>query len=196
MILTREQEGMLAGKTSLAEQLAMDILVAYGECMNAKRMIPITSAHIAGNYTVMMDEGIEWLEDLVRRGGRVRVYTTKNPELYEFGQAERLGVPKFYQEKQMRIHEAMKSLGVVTLYSCHHYLVGNVPRFGDHIAWASSGSQVFANSVIGARSNRDGDHVVLAAAITGFIPEWGLHLDENRVGEVLVDVSNLNLRGI
>jgi predicted aconitase len=68
MILTREQEGMLAGKTSLAEQLAMDILVAYGECMNAKRMIPITSAHIAGNYTVMMDEGIEWLEDLVREG--------------------------------------------------------------------------------------------------------------------------------
>jgi predicted aconitase len=72
--------------------------------------------------------------------------------------------------------------------------VGNVPRFGDHIAWASSGSQVFANSVIGARSNRDGDHVALAAAIVGLIPEWGLHMSENRGGELLVDVGNLNLR--
>ncbi len=194
MILTREQEDMLTGKMGLAEQLAMEILVAYGECMNAKRMIPITSAHIAGNYTVMEDEGIEWLEDLAREGARVKVYTTKNPELYEFGQAEKFSVPVVYQDRQERIHNVMKSLGVVTLYSCHHYLVGNVPRFGDHIAWASSGSQVFANSVIGARSNRDGDHVVIAAAITGFIPEWGLHLDENRVGEILIDVDRLDLQ--
>jgi predicted aconitase len=194
MILTKEQEDMLAEKKGSAGRFAMEILVPYGECTGAKRMVPISSAHIAGNYSVLMDEGIEWLEDLVRRGARVKVYTTKNPELFEFGQAEEFGIPMFYQERQKRIHEAMKSLGVVPFYSCHHYLVGNVPRFGDHIAWASSGSQVFANSVIGARSNRDGDHVVLAAAITGFIPEWGLHLDENRIGEILVDVSKLNLQ--
>lgn len=194
MLLTKEQEEMLAGKKGEAEKLAMEILVAYGECMDAKRMIPITSAHIAGNYAVIEDEGIDWLEELADKGAKVKVYTTKNPELFEFGQAERLGVPLIYQKRQERIHNVMKSLGVVTLYSCHHYLVGNVPRFGDHIAWASSGSQVFANSVIGARSNRDGDHVVLAAAITGYIPEWGLHLEENRVGEILIDVSKLNLQ--
>ena len=102
-------------------------------------------------------------------------------------------IPNIYQIRQKRIHEALKSLGVTLTYSCHHYLVGNVPRFGDHIAWASSGSQVFANSVIGARSNRDGDHVALAAAITGVIPEWGMHITENRKAEMLIDVSPLDL---
>jgi predicted aconitase len=73
--------------------------------------------------------------------------------------------------------------------------VGNVHRFGDHIAWASSGSQVFANSVIGARSNRDGDHAALAAAIVGAIPEWGLHLKGNPKGEFVVDAGGLDLGG-
>lgn len=193
MVLTREQEEMLAGKFGEAEKACMEILLAYGEATGAHRMIPISSAHIAGNYTVIMDEGIEWLEGLSAKGAKMKVFTTKNPELYEFGEEDRLEVPPFYRDRQQRIHAVMSSLGITTCYSCHHYLVGNLPRFGDHIAWASSGSQVLANSLIGARSNRDGDHVVLAAAITGFIPEWGLHLDENRAGEILVDVRKLKL---
>jgi len=171
----------------------MEILVAYGQCYDAERMIPITSVHIAGNYSVLMDEGIEWLEDLAAEGARVQVYTTKNPEMYDFEQADELGIPDFYRVRQWRIHEALLRLGVIPTYTCHHYLVGNVPRFGDHIAWASSGSQVFANSVIGARSNRDGDHVAIAAAVAGAIPEWGLHLDGNRRGELLIDVGSLPL---
>ena len=194
MELNADQHDMLSGKKGRGARKAMEILTAYGACYNAERMIPITSVHIAGNFTVMMDEGIEWLEDLSKEGTKVSVYTTKNPELYDFEQAEELKVPLVYQERQKRIDTVLRSLGVVLTYSCHHYLVGNVPRFGDHIAWASSGSQVFANSVIGARSNRDGDHVALAAAVTGVIPEWGLHLTENRKGEFLIDVGELNLQ--
>lgn len=112
--------------------------------------------------------------------------------MYDFDQADDMNIPMYHRVRQGKIHDVLKSLGIVLTYSCHHYLVGNVPRFGDHIAWASSGSQVFANSVIGARSNRDGDHVALAAAIVGAIPEWGLHLEENRKGELLVDVNALH----
>jgi predicted aconitase len=191
MILDRQQEEMLEGKAGLGAQKAMKILLAYGECYAAKRMIPVTSVHIAGNFPVLQDEGIEWLEDLAQDGTAVKVYTTKNPEMFDFKQVDEMNIPMYLQVRQKRIHEVLKSLGVVLTYSCHHYLVGNVPRFGDHIAWASSGSQVFANSVIGARSNRDGDHVALAAAVTGVIPEWGLHLSENRKGEVLIDVNGL-----
>jgi predicted aconitase len=158
-------------------------------------MIPVTSVHIAGNYPVLMDEGIEWLEDLAQGGTKVSVYTTKNPEMFDFDDWEELKVPEMYQERQRRIDAVLRSLGVTLTYSCHHYLLGNVPRFGDHIAWASSGSQVYANSVIGARSNRDGDHVALAAAITGVIPEWGMHLTENRRGQVVVETERLNLEG-
>ncbi|MBW1667079.1 MAG: aconitase X catalytic domain-containing protein [Deltaproteobacteria bacterium] len=192
MKLTENQKQMLDGKEGRGARKAMEILAAYGECYEAERLIPITSVHIAGNYPVLMEEGIEWLEDLASDGTRVRVFTTKNPEMYDFEQADELKVPAGLRSKQKRIHEALKSLGVALTYSCHHYLVGNVPRFGDHIAWASSGSQVFANSVIGARSNRDGDHVALAAAIVGAIPEWGLHLTQNRKGEILIDVGSLD----
>jgi predicted aconitase len=194
MKLSREHQEMLDGTKGRGVRKAMEILTAYGDCYDAKRMIPITSVHIAGNYPVLMDEGIEWLEELSEGGTRVTVYTTKNPEMYDFEQAEELKIPMAYQERQRRIDSVLRSLGVVPTYSCHHYLVGNVPRFGDHIAWASSGSQVFANSVIGARSNRDGDHVAIAAAIAGVIPEWGLHMAENRFGEMLIDAGNLDHR--
>ncbi len=193
MELTKRQQEMLEGKNGPGAQKAMEILTAYGECYGAARMVPVTSVHMAGNFPVLMDEGVEWLEDLAGEGTRVSVYTTKNPEMFDPEQAEELLIPTYYQVRQKRIHEALKSLGVTLTYSCHHYLVGNVPRFGDHIAWASSGSQVFANSVIGARSNRDGDHVALAAAIVSAIPEWGLHLTENRKAELLIDVAGLNL---
>ncbi|RJR34027.1 MAG: DUF521 domain-containing protein [Desulfobacteraceae bacterium] len=172
----------------------MEILVAYGNCYEAERMIPITSVHIAGNFPVLMDEGVEWLEDLAGEGTRVKVFTTKNPEMYDPEEADELRIPDFFRVRQKRIHQALKSLGVTLTYTCHHYLAGNVPRFGDHIAWASSGSQVFANSVIGARSNRDGDHVALAAAIIGAIPEWGMHLQENRKGQMLIDAGLLDTR--
>ena len=193
MELTADQKAMLDGGRGKGARKAMEILVAYGNVYASKRMVPVRSVHIAGNFPVMMDEGVEWLEELARDGTRVQTYTTKNPEMFDFEQADELRIPMAYQVRQKRIHEALKSLGVTLTYSCHHYLVGNVPRFGEHIAWASSGSQVFANSVIGARSNRDGDHAALAAAIVGAIPEWGLHLKENRKGEFVVDVKQLDL---
>ncbi len=193
MELTAEQKGMVAGEQGEGVRRAMEILMAYGQCYDAKRLIPVTSVHMAGNFPVLLDEGIEWLEDLAQGGTRVRVFTTKNPEMYDPLQADEMNIPVRLRQRQGRIHEVLKKLGIVPTYTCHHYLVGNVPRFGDHIAWASSGSQVFANSVIGARSNRDGDHVALAAAIAGVIPEWGLHIKENRKADLIVDVGGLPL---
>ena len=196
MELSPREEGLLSGKQGPGAKRAMEILVAYGEACEAERMIPVVSTHMGGNYSVLMDEGVEWLEELAKGGTRVSVLTTKNPEQFDFEDADELKVPMFYREAQKRIDNALRSLGVTLTYSCHHYLVGNLPRFGEHIAWASSGSQVYANSVIGARSNRDGDHVVLAAAITGVIPEWGLHLTENRRAQVLVDAGGLDFNAL
>ena len=173
--------------------MCMQLMVTMGEINGANRMIPIVSGHMAGKYSVMGDEGVGWIEELVRGGARINVYTTKNPEMFDFENPDELGVPQKYREQQHRIDHVLRGLGVTLTYSCHHYLVGNVPRFGDHIAWASSGSLVYANSVIGARSNREADHAVIAAGVTGVVPEWGLHLTENRKGEVLVSTKNLKL---
>ncbi|MEJ2723884.1 MAG: aconitase X [Deltaproteobacteria bacterium] len=193
MELQKREQEMLSGKYGSGLRKCMEILLAVGECYGAERMIPVTSVHIAGNYSVMETEGIEWLEELAQDGPKVKVFTTKNPEMYDFKDFREFNVPEDLQQKQNRINEVLKTLGVTLIYSCHHYLVGNLPRFGDHIAWASSGSGAYANSVIGARSNRDGDHTVISAAITGVIPEYGLHLSNNRKGQVIVTTDNLNI---
>jgi len=192
MKLNRYEEDVLRGRYGPGMKRCMEMLVAYGECYEAERMVPISSVHIAGNYPVLMDEGVEWLEELAGAGTKVKVFTTKNPEMFDFEDVVALGVPERFIEKQIRIDRALKALGVTLFYSCHHYLLGNAPRFGDHIVWASSGSQVYVNSIIGARSNRDGDHIGLFAAMTGVVPEWGLHITENRRGQVLVDLHNLD----
>ena len=103
---------MLDGKKGSGARKAMEILVAYGECYNAERLIPITSVHMAGNFPVLLDEGIEWLEDLAQDGTKVSVYTTKNPEMFDFEEAEELRIPKIYQVRQKKIDTALRSLGV------------------------------------------------------------------------------------
>ncbi len=193
MELTKTEQEMLSGKQGPGAQKCMQLLVAMGEVCGAKKMVPIVSGHIAGNYLVMGDEGIGWLEELVKDGAKIKVYTTKNPEMFDFENADELGVPQKYRDIQYRMNKALQELGVALTYTCHHYLVGNLPKFGDHITWASSGSLVYANSVLGARSNRDACHVVIAAGVAGVIPEWGLHLTENRKGQVLVTTKNLDL---
>jgi predicted aconitase len=191
--LTNKEKDMIEGRHGPGHQRCMEILTTVGDCYGSEKMVPVTSVHIAGNYSVMETEGVEWLEELVQDGARVAVFTTKNPEMFDFEDWKEFNVPENLQDKQNRIDNVLRTLGVTLTYSCHHYLVGNLPKFGDYIAWASSGSQVYANSVIGARCNREGDHVAISAAVTGVIPEWGLHLNENRKGQVIIDTHSLNI---
>ena len=172
----------------------MEILVAIGDIYGAERMIPISSANIAANYGVLRKEGIEWLEEFAKTGAKTRVFTTGNPQSFDFDLWKEMGVPEKFREIQFRISKVLKRLGIKLFYTCHPYLVGNLVRKGQHIAWAASETEIFANSVLGAMTNREGDHSALAAAVVGRTPEWGLHLPENRVGNVLVDVSELDLK--
>jgi predicted aconitase len=100
-----------------------------------------------------------------------------------------LGIPPSFAEKQLRIMSAFKRMGIVVSATCTPYLAGNLPRFGEHIAWSESSAISFSNSVIGARTNREGGPSALAASLCGVTPNYGLHLDENRKPEVLVDVN-------
>ena len=161
--------------------------------MVQKEWFPLPVSTWPGIIRLMETEGIEWLEELARDGAKLTVFTTKNPEMFDFEDWKEFDIPESLLDKQNRINNALKALGATLTYSCHHYLVGNLPRFGDHIAWASSGSAAYANSVIGARSNRDGDHTVISAALTGVIPEYSLHLSDNRKGQVIVTTENLNI---
>jgi predicted aconitase len=102
---------------------------------------------------------------------------------------ENIGFPKEFAEMQMRIMNAFKQMGIVITSTCTPYLAGNLPRFREHIAWSESSAVSFANSVIGARTNREGGPSALAAALCGVTPNYGLHLDENRKPTMVVNVD-------
>src|SRR3989454_277520 len=194
MRLTRAQRHLLDDGTG-AQRKAMQILLAVGRLADAPRLIPITSAHVSGvSYKMIGDPGLEFLEDFAR-DARVSVPTTVNPLGTDLGQWQALGVPPTFAEKQGRIARAYEAMGVRRSFTCTPYLIGVRPTFGEHVAWAESSAVCFANSVLGARTNREGGPAALAAAIVGATPEYGLHTDEGREPSVIVKVG-VKPRGI
>jgi predicted aconitase len=192
MNLTSEQQAMLDGKQGRAVRKAMEILTTLGTIYGAERLIPISSVQIAGvSYDNLGEAGLAFLEEMANGGGRARVLTTLNPAGMDVENWQPLGISPEFAEKQAHVLEAFARMGVVVTCTCTPYLSGNLPHFSEHIAWAESSAVCYANSVIGARSNREGGPSALAAALTGFTPAYGYHLDENRRPSLNVRVEDL-----
>jgi hypothetical protein len=190
MQLTKEQERMLAGEYGEILERNFRLLVRLGEIYGANRMIPVESIQVAGvSYKSIGDPGLEFLGDMANRGAKVKVPTTLNPPGMDLVDWEELGFPEDFAEKQLQIMDAFKKMGIAMTATCTPYLVGNMPRFGEHIAWSESSAVSFANSVLGARTNREGGPSALAAALCGVTPNYGLHLDEKRKPTLLVKVN-------
>lgn len=193
MHLTKEQESTLDGEKGPAYKKAMEILVALGEIYEAEKLIPIKNAHISGvSIRTAGEAGSTFIEDLVDKGAEVSVPTTINPAGMDLENWKELGAPEEMSKKQLRMVKAYEEMGASPTCSCTPYLNDNVPSFGEHLAWAESSAVVYANSVIGARTNREGAPSALASAITGLTPLHGYHLDENRKGDIeIIPESNL-----
>jgi len=190
MYLTKEQELMLAGEHGEVVERNFRLLVRLGEIYGADKMIQVGSVQVAGvSYKSIGDPGLEFLEDLASKGAKVKVPTTLNPPGMDLEDWRELGFPEDFAMNQLRIMEAFCSMGVMMTATCTPYLVGNLPRFGEHVAWSESSAVSFANSVIGARTNREGGPSALAAALCRVTPNYGLHLDENRKPSFLVNVN-------
>jgi predicted aconitase len=191
MYLTREEEGMLAGEDGRATQKAMEILVALGKIYDAERLVKVSSVQVSGvSYKNLGDAGLDFLDQLAA-DGRARVKTTLNPAGMSLTDWQSQGIESSFAEKQLKVIDAYRRLGVEVSCTCTPYLAGNEPRFGEHIAWGESSAVAYANSVIGARTNREGGPSALAASLTGRTPLYGLHLKVNRAATIAVDVSAL-----
>ncbi|NLD15988.1 MAG: DUF521 domain-containing protein [Tissierellia bacterium] len=186
MKLTKEQQDMLDGKYGKGTALAMKIQVAIGESFDAERMVPITRAHVA----LSNQEADLWFaEKLLEAGAKCRVAPTVNPGFCLSFFKEAGMVSEEDAALMQRTHDAYKGLGAILSYNCTPYIDTNVPNFGEVIAYSESSATPYVNAVWGARSNREGANSALCAAITGFVPEYGLLFDENRKGNILVEVE-------
>lgn len=189
MYLTKEDERILAEEKGYAARKSMEILVALGDLFGADKLIPIKSVQVAGvSYHNLGDAGLEFLAELAK-DGRVIVPTFLNPAGMDLQDWKKLGIPEDFAVKQKLVIDAFAAMGINTTCTCTPYLIGIEPKFGEHVAWAESSAVTYCNSVIGARTNREGGPSALAAAFVGKTPNYGLHLDEKRVPDMLVNVK-------
>ncbi|QQX89558.1 aconitase X catalytic domain-containing protein (plasmid) [Cupriavidus necator] len=190
MLLTEEETQMLNGEKGPAVRKAMEILVALGESFGAARLVPVNNVHMAGSSVLVAEEaGTRFVEDIRKQGGNFITRVTTNPTAVDPTQWKDIGIPESDAVLQTRLTDAYAGMGANTCNTCIPYLVGNSPRFGEHMAWGESSAVVFANSVCGARTNREGGPSGLASALTGRTPEYGFHLKENRYGKFLIKVE-------
>jgi predicted aconitase len=189
MYLTEKEQRMLDGEEGYAVRKSMEILVALGDIYGAERLIKVGSVQVAGvSYHNLGDAGLEFLNELAK-DGRVKVLTTLNPAGMDLENWRQLGISEEFAAKQNMVIDAFEKMGILISCTCTPYLIGNLPLYGEHVAWSESSAVTFANSVIGAKTNREGGPSALAAAFVGKTPCYGLHLDENRVPDIHVQVN-------
>lgn len=186
MYLDSDDEKILAGEYGETRRKMMEILVALGKVFGAEKFVPITSAQVAGaSYKTIGKWGLEWLRSL---DARVAVPAVLNPIGMPRDRWQEMNIPSDFAKKQNDVLDAYRRLGVKLECTCTPYYI-NRTSYGDHVAWSESSAVSYANSVIGARTNREGGPSALAAAIIGKTPYYGLHLWENRMPQVAFQVE-------
>jgi hypothetical protein len=171
----------------------MTILVKMAGVFGATRLLDITHAHI--DSTVFIgDATLEFAERLAALGARVAVPSTLNVTgVDEHGWRE-WAVPAEWASKAHRQMVAYQSMGTTPTWTCAPYQAGARPALGEQVAWGESNAIAFANSVLGARTERYPDLLDICCAITGRAPAAGLHLEENRAGRVLLQLDGVPRR--
>ncbi|WP_419164443.1 aconitase X [Candidatus Palauibacter sp.] len=183
LALLQEEEGEGA-------RLAMSILARMADVVGARELLDITAAHIDSSL-YQGPATLEFAERLAEGGARVQVPTTLNVSgVDEHGWRE-WDVPASWAEPARRQMEAYEAMGCEPTWTCAPYQTQARPGAGEQVAWGESSAIVFANSVLGARTERYPDLLDICCAVTGRAPAAGLHLTENRGGQVLVDLSRV-----
>lgn len=209
MKLAPDEKVMLEGKGGLGQQKAMELLVEYAEGLGAerfvdtnnvavltglfpypeliKKLVPTLDAdEIASRFFLNSDELV--VVDKVKAFTTSHIYRDQEyPEVQQGGE--------FLCEVTKKMERYCRRIGITNLATCSPYQSGNVPVMGEHCAWTESSAIPFCNSVLGGRTNIEGLHSAFASAVTGKTPLWGMHLDENRLGKVIVDVE-IDMTGI
>jgi predicted aconitase len=193
MYLSRDEENIYRGERGDTLRRMMEILVALGDIYEAERLIPVKSVQIAGvSFKNIGEAGLEWISDLK---GHVVVPSILNPAGMDLCRWKEMGISEGFARNQQATIDAYQRLGITIDCTCAPYQIyDRLAVKGDHLAWSESSAVSYANSVIGAKTNREGGPSALAAALVGKTPCYGYHLDENRGPTHLIEVET-DLKG-
>ena len=191
--LTPDEKQMLGGERGEGVAMAMRIVVALAEAVGAARLLEVASAHVDGGL-YHGPVGLEFAERLADGGGHVAVPTTMNVSSLDLLHPELIRLDAETRDRARRLMDAHLAMGCQPTWTCAPYQLPDRPRFGQQVAWGESNAIVFANSVLGARTGRYGDFTDICAALTGRVPDAGLHRDENRSGQIVFRLGWLQSR--
>lgn len=191
MKLTDMEKSILSGDTGTdGDRMAMEIVTGAARMLGAERLVEIESSHIDG-CLYHGDSGALFCEKLVEGNAKVSVPTTTNVGALNLMDPKQCRLPEPQRKMALRLMVAHARMGCAPSWTCAPYQAGARPALGTQIAWGESNAVAFANTVLGARTNRYGDFLDIACAITARAPYYGLHKSEHRTAQLLIDVSDL-----
>ncbi|HKL94285.1 MAG TPA: aconitase X [Clostridia bacterium] len=205
MKLTKEQEAILDGAEGETKALVMETLVMFGDIFGAKKLVPVThkDGHLVTSFGVgLLKPLYRTMDRLIKDGLKTQGNFTVDPrpideENVKYGVLDKLVLKKFMYSAQERYEKQLKAIGLKNenAFTCTCYLkeVGNTPKQGDILSWAESSAVVFANSVLGARCNRNSGMIDLFGSILGLVPEFGLLTDAGRKATWVIKVKTTSV---
>jgi len=177
------EEGLLRGAEGPAKQRAMQQLLAVAEFFDAADFVEVSQVHLMADGEAVGEAGVEYLEQLAAlppEQRRLKVPTVTDPRGADFKAYRRIRHDERFVEQERRAAQAMRALGILMTDTCINYQTIMPPTLGEHLAFGDTGSSIYANSVLGARTNFEGGPSAIAAALTGRVPRYGFHLDSVR----------------
>nr|WP_244404098.1 aconitase X [Fulvimarina pelagi] len=188
LVLTPEDQAMLGGERGEATRTAMRIICAMARQQGASELLDVTRAHIDG-CIYASPANLTFAERMAALGARVSIPTTMNAISVEHGAWRAQNVSTAFGEPAQRLADCYVDMGCRPSFTCSPYLLDGPPRYGEMIAWSESNAVIYANSVLGARTEKHPDFLDLCIAITGRAPFSGVYLDTNRRARTVIDVE-------
>lgn len=204
MKLTKEEQEILDGKQGETLAKVMKTIVEFGDAFGAKRLVPVThEGHLVTSFGIgLLKPLFRTMDELIEAGLKTKYPFTVDPRPIDYDNVKcnvlnKLIFSKIMYSQQARYEEQLQKVGLKTLdgFTCTCYLdeVGNTPKKGDILSWAESSAVVYANSVLGARCNRNSGMLDIFSAIIGKVPEFGLLTDEGRKADWIIEVKTSKL---
>lgn len=204
MELTQEELDILNGKEGETKAKIMKTVVEFGDVFGAKRLVPIThEGHLVTSFGIGLIKPLFRIMDEIIAASIKTVYPfTIDPRPIDYENVKcnvlnKLIFSKIMYSQQKRYEEQLKKIGLrgENDFSCTCYMdeVGNIPKYGDILSWAESSAVVYANSVLGARCNRNSGMLDIFSLIIGKVPEFGLLTDEGRKADYIIELKTSKL---